>query len=232
MSERHFKGIWIPASIWLELDLTAAERCLWAEIDSFTNANSGYYKTNEQAAEELGISTRQVSRCFAKLESMGCIVVYKNGVRRVAKSLLNAHGHSGEDRHSGEDSRHSGEDTSHHVQDTLPHSLPIKNKKKNIHSTVKTQPLVMPFEEDEFKRVWAIWIKERRDRKYKKLTPLGEQQMLNRLNKISHGDYKRAIRIIEQSIEQSWQGLFPIRENRTTERAKLDAERAHRWASQ
>ena len=54
MSDRQFKGIWIPAHIWEQLDLTAAERCLWAEIDSFTNAKSGYYKTNEQAAEELG----------------------------------------------------------------------------------------------------------------------------------------------------------------------------------
>ena len=86
MPDRQFKGIWIPAHIWEQLDLTAAERCLWAEIDSFTNAKSGYYKTNEQAAEELGISQRSVTRAFAKLENLGAITIEKKGFRRVAKS--------------------------------------------------------------------------------------------------------------------------------------------------
>jgi DNA-binding transcriptional ArsR family regulator len=86
MSDRQFRGIWIPVHIWETSDLTAAERCLWAEIDSFTNAKSGYYKTNQQASEELGVSQRQVSRAFAKLESMGLITVEKQGIRRVAKS--------------------------------------------------------------------------------------------------------------------------------------------------
>ena len=81
MSDRQFRGIWIPVHIWETSDLTAAERCLWAEIDSFTNAKSGYYKTNQQASEELGVSERQVSRAFAKLESMGLISSKKGNTK-------------------------------------------------------------------------------------------------------------------------------------------------------
>ena len=70
MTERAFKGIWIPREIWLESHLTAVERVLWAEIDSFTGQGSSYYKTNQQAAEELGISVRNVSRVIKRLEEL------------------------------------------------------------------------------------------------------------------------------------------------------------------
>ena len=145
MSDRQFKGIWIPAHIWEQLDLTAAERCLWAEIDSFTNAKSAYYKTNVQAAEELGISQRSVSRAFAKLEQLGAISIEKVGVRRVAKStpwrdVLDS----------------AASNTSHDGKEASPQWRGIKNKVKN---SVKNNDntLVMPFEGKEFEELWATW---------------------------------------------------------------------------
>ena len=89
----------------------------------------------------------------------------------------------------------------------------------------------MPFKEDAFTEMWNTWLQERRDRKYKPYTPNGEQAALHNLKNISNDDYQTAIRIVQQSIAQSWQGLFPLKEGKK-QRPKLDADAALRWANQ
>jgi DNA-binding transcriptional ArsR family regulator len=144
------KEWYMPYGIWTS-DLTAAERCLWAEIDSFTSNNgNGYYKTNQQASEELGVSQRQVSRAFAKLESMGLITLTKKGVRRVAKStpwqdVLDC---------VASNPRHDGEVSS-------PQWRGIKNKEKNNKEHNKNT-LVYAIEGDEMIELWDVWKRERK----------------------------------------------------------------------
>jgi DNA-binding transcriptional MocR family regulator len=220
MNDRQFKGIWIPAHIWEQLDLTAAERCLWAEIDSFTNAKSGYYKTNQQASEELGISERSVSRAFAKLENLGAITIEKSGVRRVAKStqwrdVLDS---------VASNPRHSGEVSS-------PEWRGIKNKEKNkIKNNENT--VVMPFDEKEFVEIWRTWKRERQAYTRGRYTPYAQQRALNKLDRLSHGNLELARKIIDQSITNGWKDFYPYRDDKTRNRPSLDATEALNWSSQ
>ena len=220
MSNRQFKGIWIPAHIWEQLDLTAAERCLWAEIDSFTNANSSYYKTNVQAAEELGISQRSVSRAFAKLEQIGAISTQKVGVRRVAKSTPW--------RDVQDTVAHN---TSHDGEEALPHRRGIKNNVKNSVKNNDTK-LVMPFEGKEFEDIWEIWVRERKAYEKGTYSLYAQQKALRKLERLSQGDIALAKQIIDQSIENAWKGLFPIRQDYNNNRAKLDRDAALKWSAQ
>ena len=79
------------------------------------------------------------------------------------------------------------------------------NKKGN-------QPnLIFPFTSDKFMEAWDLW------KNYKKETfgfvykgVFSEQMTLKKLTELSNGEEERAIRIIEQSIMQQWQGLFPL----------------------
>ena len=220
MSDRQFKGIWIPAHIWEQLDLTAAERCLWAEIDSFTNAKSGYYKTNEQAAEELGISQRSVTRAFAKLENLGAITIEKSGVRRVAKStpwrdVLDT----------------VASNTSHHGEVSSPQWRGIKNKEKNSIKN-KENTLLMPFDGDEFKSLWQIWVSERKAYTKGQYTPYAQQRALNKLERLSQGDMERARQIIDQSITNAWKDFYPVRQERNAQRPQLDRDAALKWSAQ
>lgn len=220
MSDRQFRGIWIPVHIWETSELTAAERCLWAEIDSFTNANSGYYKTNQQAAEELGISERQVSRAFAKLESMGLITVEKSGVRRLAKSTV------WRDVHDcvATNTRHGGEVSS-------PGWRGIKNKEKNsIKNNENT--LFVPFEEEEFGQLWQTWVRERAAYTKGQYTIYAQQRALNKLDRLSANDVSVAAKIIDQSITNAWKDFYPLREERGNRRPNLDANSALKWAAQ
>tara|TARA_Y100000592_G_scaffold23448_2_gene36410 strand:+ start:1316 stop:1984 length:669 start_codon:yes stop_codon:yes gene_type:complete len=219
-STKQFKGIWIPAHIWEELDLTCQERCLWAQIDIFTGEGSGYYKTNEQASEELGISPRQVSRAFAKLETMGLITVEKSGVRRYARSSPWRGVHDSE----ASNTRQGGEVST-------PQGRGIKNSEKHSVKHSET-PLVMPFEGEEFLELWQLWCTERKKYERAHYSDYAQQKALNKLNRLSYGDISVAKSIIDQSIENAWKGFFPIRKQRGGgERKPLDAAKALEWAS-
>ena len=70
--ERGFKGVFIPAEIWLNTELTASEKMLFAEIDSLDN-EEGCYATNEYLADFCGVSIPTITRGIAKLKSLGYI---------------------------------------------------------------------------------------------------------------------------------------------------------------
>ena len=220
MSDRQFRGIWIPVHIWETSDLTAAERCLWAEIDSFTSNNgNGYYKTNQPASEELGVSQRQVSRAFAKLESMGLITLTKKGVRRVAKStpwqdVLDC---------VASNPRHDGEVSS-------PQWRGIKNKEKNIIKH-KENTLVYAIDGDEMIELWKVWVHERKEFQKGTYSHRAQQIAMNKLQKLCDDDIEQARKIIEQSITNAWKTFYPVREDYAKNRVKLDAKQALKWAA-
>lgn len=234
MAERAFKGIWIPREIWLESHLTAVERVLWAEIDSFTDNGSSYYKTNQQAAEELGISVRNVSRVIKRLEELGVIEIGKKGVRRVLRST----GEMPRVDIMSMDTMSTTLDTMsrkgrHHVQEGWTPCPPIKNNKNTKKNTKKTQEVLsVPFSDlDDFAQTWKVWIEERKHIKKGTYSPRAQQQGINKLNQLSAGDWNKAKSIINQSIEYGWQGFFPIREHKNGQRPNLDARQALDWAN-
>jgi len=71
--ERKFKGIWIPASLYLTFDLTPVEKILLVEIDSLDNGDSGCYASNAYFSKFLQISSDHVSRLINGLVSKGLI---------------------------------------------------------------------------------------------------------------------------------------------------------------
>ena len=74
------------------------------------------------------------------------------------------------------------------------------------------EAVVFPWDSDSFREIWQIWCKFRTTelgkRRYKQI---GEQAALKKLSEMSGGDESTARQIIEQSISNSWQGLFPLK---------------------
>lgn len=86
--QRDFKGIWIPAEIWLNTDLSFLEVILLAEIDSLVK-DEGCYASNAYFAEFLGVSETYVSKAISSLTKKG--LVYQaafNGRNRILKTNL------------------------------------------------------------------------------------------------------------------------------------------------
>ena len=80
--EREFKGVWIPAEIWLDARLTLVEKALYAEIDSFSGNGKTFHKANETIQLEYGVSRPTVSKAIKKLESLGFIEATFDGRTR------------------------------------------------------------------------------------------------------------------------------------------------------
>ncbi len=75
-----------------------------------------------------------------------------------------------------------------------------------------TEETFLPFSQA-FKTAWQEWLLWRKEMRFKKYAPIGLKKTLTHLVAISDNDEATAIAIINQSIIQNWQGLFPLRNN-------------------
>lgn len=81
--ERAFRGVWIPAEIYLDGRLTPTEVCLLAEIESL-DTGDGCYADNKYLADFGRCDVRTVSRHIAHLRELGLInVTTEGGLRRL-----------------------------------------------------------------------------------------------------------------------------------------------------
>jgi DNA-binding MarR family transcriptional regulator len=69
---RDFKGIWIPAKIWLSEELTLQEKVFLVEIDSLDNEN-GCWANNQYFADFFKISKTRVSLIIKSLVDKGYV---------------------------------------------------------------------------------------------------------------------------------------------------------------
>lgn len=84
--------------------------------------------------------------------------------------------------------------------------------KENKIKENKVKEIIYPFESDEFKKYWSLWVdfkKEQFNFTYKSSISL--QAALNELTKLAEGREDLAIKIIMQSINNSWKGLFKLK---------------------
>jgi hypothetical protein len=68
-----------------------------------------------------------------------------------------------------------------------------------------------PFELEAFGTIWDLWIQYRREKKVSAYKPIGEQAALKSIAEMSGGNIDNAIKIIDKSIANNWQGLFPLK---------------------
>jgi len=103
-------------------------------------------------------------------------------------------------------------------------------KKKEKKEKVKKESLKFPEKLDspKFRKVWnEEWIKFRKEMKF--TTTIGAQKRnLSTVNKLSNGNPTIAIKIIRSSIEQNYQGLFPLKNNTAQKRKPSQGTRAEK----
>ena len=74
-NERAFRGVWIPADIWMNRDLSLQEKVMLIEIDSLQHPGRGCFKTNKKLAEFFGLTAGRVSQIVKSLEEKGFVRV-------------------------------------------------------------------------------------------------------------------------------------------------------------
>lgn len=89
--ERAFKGVWIPANIWLSEELTLQEKVFLAEIDSLDNKD-GCYASNSYFSKFFGLSRNRCSEVIKSLEKKGLIrikYIRNNEGKNIEKRVIN-----------------------------------------------------------------------------------------------------------------------------------------------
>lgn len=88
-SNRDFRGIWIPAEIWLTKELTVGEKLMYVEIESLSKLQRGCFASNAHFAEMFSISTSRVSEIISSLANKGFVLVdqKRQGVRTVQRVI-------------------------------------------------------------------------------------------------------------------------------------------------
>lgn len=69
----------------------------------------------------------------------------------------------------------------------------------------------LPFNDDNFISKWQEWLQYRKERKLAAYAPTGLKATFTRLKRISLNRSEIAIKIIDQSLEMGWQGLFELK---------------------
>ena len=201
--EREFKGVWIPAEIWLRCDLSMVEKALFAEIDSFSGNGREFRKSNQTIEKEYGISRPTISKSLKKLVDLDLVEVRYDGRLRFITTQPGKNISGRRKESFGQKEKIFPSDGKNLTQKNT-----IERTREN---TLKNKGVVLPFEDESFIEMWDEWILERRERKIKKYTPRGEQAALHKLQKESGGDSAIAVQMIQQSIANGWTGIFPLK---------------------
>jgi len=75
---------------------------------------------------------------------------------------------------------------------------------------MEKEPQKLPFASEEFKNAWNEWIEYRKERRLPKYVPRGLKMTFSKLVRESDNHERTAIKMIENSMEQNYQGIFKI----------------------
>lgn len=205
---RGFKGVWIDKNIWLDNRLNALDKIILVEIDSLDNDN-GCYASNKYIADFCQCSESKVSKSITKLIELGYLVLKSfNGRTRVLQSCLV--------KNARQTSKKGEADS-----EKMP-AININNNKENITKERKKEDkpktnydqIIMedfPSEWSEAKDAMYEFIKMRKFIK-KPLTDRALVLLIKELKELSGMNQSIAIKILNRSIMNNWQGIFPLKQ--------------------
>lgn len=217
---RDFKGVWIDKRIWLDERLSALEKIILVEIDSLDNGEKGCYASNKYLAEFCQCSERKIRDAIAKLKELGYVYVsgFDGRTRTLRSRLAESAGLAG--RKSQPDGQ------------ILPHNNIDNNKETNKEDKKERKKEVATYDEiikeeisdSSVEEALVEFIKMRKFIK-KPLTDYALKRIIKKLDDLGGNDNKLKVDILNQSIVNNWQGLFPLKKYDDKKESKDD----ERW---
>lgn len=221
--ERDFKGVWISKEIWLAKNLNWSEKVLLTEIDSLSKLGE-CFASNEYFAEFLGLSKDRVSKLISSLSKKKFIsvkILYKDGTKQVEKRVISPIGYGckrlrgiGENNYTpigenNEDNNTVINNTNYKKETTVSES--VCSDKKEKFDPLKAELPKQLANISGFSEAWAEWVKYRKGKK----KPISEMAFKKQMESLL--TYPDPVASIEKSIENDYQGLFPVKPNKKDE---------------
>jgi len=94
--------------------------------------------------------------------------------------------------------------------------------KEKVKVKDKEKELIFPFTSDLFLKTWNIWKQYKKQQHKFTYKYIGEQAALKKIGELSSNNEDTAIKIIHQSIENGWAGLFELKTNNKGEKSTME----------
>lgn len=202
-----FKGVWIPVEILLDKRMGALDKIILATIDAMDNGE-GCFASNECLCELCQCSKNKVSSTISLLVELNYIkIINFDGRRRFLKSSLPKFGRC--PKICEVDSQNLG-----HSNITNNVAANKERKKEETFDSIFESRKV----DGELKEAFVELIKARK-LNGKKMTNRALELAIEKVRRMAD-DEKTQIAIINQSIENGWQGLFPLKREEATQSGK------------
>lgn len=229
---RQFKGIWIDAEVMLDSRLSAYEKILFAEIDSFTGGGSTYFKSLPVISEEHGQSISSVKRAISKLKEIGYIhEVENNGRKRHLVSLrqvkLTSQTGQIEPSESSDWTLRQVKMNSQTGQNDL---LLIQGENKRENTLSKEVDWPEGFDSVIFQNGWKEWKEYKKaEHRFSFKSQKTEITAIHKLHNETNGDAEKAVKWIGHAIANGWKGIYPVKDDSDRDRPS-DSNRTLEWA--
>ncbi len=92
----------------------------------------------------------------------------------------------------------------------------VDEKNVRVKKSKEIEVVTLPWESEDFKKMWEIWKNYRWTEKRQKFkSTISEMAQLKHLHDLSAGNEQSAIAIIQQSMGNTWTGLFELKNTNT-----------------
>lgn len=222
---RDFKGVWIPKEIWLDKNLNALDKCIFVEVDSLDNEEQGCFASNEYLAKFCQCSETKVSNAISKLIKLGYLFVKSfDGRQRILQSRLTKN-----TKQTYKICKADLQNLRHN--NIVNNEVDYNNKKENENKSTAFDDIINNYTENETLRTALIEFIKMRKAVRKPVTSHGLELLLTKkggLFDLSGGNDGVATQIVNQSIELSWAGFYPLKTQKVEKRQESIAERIAR----
>jgi DNA-binding transcriptional regulator GbsR (MarR family) len=209
---RDFKGVWIPKKVWLDTRLNALEKIILTEIESLDNGEKGCYASNEHLAEFCQCSKTKVSTAIRKLIDCGYIYVQNfDGRKRELKSRLSNFERQNIKNCKADIQNLKESNTDNNTVNNTNNTLSKKERKSKSKSY--DEQIAEYTGNEDLQNALKAFLQMRSFIK-KPMTEYALKLMLKKLDEIGNTDDEK-IAILNQSITNNWQGIFPLKDGNT-----------------
>lgn len=207
---RDFNGVWIPKKVWLDTRLNALDKVILMEIDSLDQGEKGCYASNEHLAEFCQCSKTKVSTAISKLIEFGYLYIQNfDGRKRELKSRLSKFERQNI-KNCNADIQNLKE--SNTVSNTVNNTVSNKKERKSKSKSYDEQ-IAEYTQNEELQDALKAFLQMRSFIK-KPMTEYALKFMLKKLDELGNTDDTK-IAILNQSITNNWQGIFPLKDGNT-----------------
>lgn len=207
---RDFKGVWIPKKVWLDTRLNALDKVILMEIDSLDQGEKGCYASNEHLAEFCQCSKTKVSTAISKLIECGYLYIQNfDGRKRELKSRLsNFERQNIKNCNADIQNLKESNTVNNTVNNTVSNKKERKSKSKSYDEQIEEYT-----ENEDLQNALKAFLQMRSFIK-KPMTEYALKLMLKKLDELGNTDDTK-IAILNQSITNNWQGIFPLKDGNT-----------------